>query len=61
MTSGTRNPPPISTASPRETTTLAPTRQRGEDEQHGGGIVVHDHRGLRAARASDERRCVRVT
>ena len=36
--------PPISTLSPRLTGTSAPGGERGEHEQHGGGVVVDHHR-----------------
>ena len=55
MISGTRKPPPISTSSPRDTTTVAAACQRGEREQHRGGVVVHDQPGLGAARAREQR------
>ena len=55
MISGTRNPPPISTSSPRDTIDLAAARQRAEREQHRGGVVVDDDPGLGAARRASKR------
>ena len=60
MISGTRNPPPISTSSPRDTITDAPARQRREHEQHRGRVVVHDDARLRAARFREQRARVLV-
>ena len=60
MISGTRKPPPISTSSPRDTTTSRPRAERGERQQHRRGVVVHDQPRLGAARAREQRACVSV-
>ena len=48
MMSGMRKAPPISISSPRETIASLALRQRVEHQQHGGGVVVDDGRGLGA-------------
>ena len=52
--SGSRNEPPISISSPRETTASLPDAEGVEDEQHGGGIVVDDGRVLGAGQLADQ-------
>ncbi len=52
--SGMRNAPPISTSSPRETTTSLAGGQCAQGEQHGGGVVVHDGGGLGPGELADQ-------
>ena len=54
MISGTRKPPPISTSSPRDTTTSRPRASDAEREQHRGRVVVDDDPGFGAARAGEQ-------
>ena len=48
MMSGMRKPSPISISSPRETIDFGIFRERVQDEENGGGVVVDDNRGFRA-------------
>ena len=56
MMSGTRNAPPISISSPRETIDLLAKGERVEHQHHGGGVVVDDRRGLGAGQVAQQRR-----
>ena len=55
ITSGTRNPPPISTSSPREITTSRPGASARQDQHGRGGVVVDDDRGLGAGDRGEQR------
>ena len=57
---GIRKPPPISTSSPRDTSTERPRAKCREHEHHRGRVVVHDDARLRAARGRERRARVLV-
>ena len=53
--SGIRNEPPISTSWPRPTIDLAAAGERGERQQHRGGVVVDRHRRLGSGQLAQQR------
>ena len=55
MMSGRRNAPPISISSPRETMASLAGAERVQHQQHRGGVVVDDRRGLGAGQLAQTR------